>query len=101
MQMFGLRLKYETGDYYTLYEGDEGNWKAKVIPPGKEIIGLFGDFDESGECISSLGFILWEPNPFAVWCNERLRVYSLEDQVYFGSMATKTKLIENRAKKIY
>ena len=66
MKIYGLRIKYATGDYYTMYEGPEGNWKAKAIGEGKEIIGLYGDFDESEEHITTLGFILWEPNPHAI-----------------------------------
>mmetsp|Transcript_13776 Transcript_13776/g.17409 ORF Transcript_13776/g.17409 Transcript_13776/m.17409 type:complete len:93 (+) Transcript_13776:909-1187(+) len=66
MMIYGLRLKYATGDIYTLFESADGNWKAKQIPAGKEIIGLYGDFDETGERINTLGFILWTPNPQAI-----------------------------------
>jgi hypothetical protein len=67
MCIYGLKLKYATGDIHTLYEIDKGQWKTRNIPDGKEIIGLYGDFDESGEKIACLGFIVWEPNPFAIW----------------------------------
>ena len=66
MQIYGLRIKYATGDYYTMFESPDGNWKAKQIPQGKEIIGLYGDFDETEERINTLGFILWTPNPQAI-----------------------------------
>jgi len=66
MAIYGLRLKYASGDIYTLYESADGHWKGKPIPAGKEIIGLYGDFDDDGERITSLGFILWEPNPVAI-----------------------------------
>ena len=66
MYIYGLRLRYASGDYYTLYEGNEGHWKTKPVAPGKEIIGLYGDFDETGERITTIGFILWEPNPLAI-----------------------------------
>ena len=46
MHIYGLRIKYASGDVYTMFEGSEGNWKAKAIGEGKEIIGLYGDFDE-------------------------------------------------------
>jgi len=65
MRIHGLRIKYAAGDYYTMFEAEQGNWKAKTIPEGKEIIGLYGDFDDSGEHITTLGFILWSPNPQA------------------------------------
>ncbi len=66
MSIYGLRLKYATGDVHTLYEIEKGQWKSRAIPEGKEIVGLYGDFDESGERITTLGFIVWEPNPFAI-----------------------------------
>lgn len=49
-----------------MFESPDGNWKAKQIPQGKEIIGLYGDFDETEERINTLGFILWTPNPQAI-----------------------------------
>ncbi len=66
MSIYGLRLKYATGDVHTLYEIEKGQWKSRAIPEGKEIVGLYGDFDDSGEKITTLGFIVWEPNPFAI-----------------------------------
>lgn len=45
MYIYGLRLKYASGDAMTLYEGNDGHWKVKPVPAGKEIIGLYGDFD--------------------------------------------------------
>jgi len=64
--IYGLRLKYATGDIHTLYEVESGDWKTKAIPEGKEIIGLYGDYSEDEEKINTLGFILWQPNPFAL-----------------------------------
>ena len=63
--IYGLRFKYATGDYHTLYEVESGDWKSKAIPEGKEIIGLYGDYNEDADKINALGFILWTPNPFA------------------------------------
>ena len=42
----------------------QGVWETVEVPPGYEIIGLYGCASE--EFLTSLGFIVWVPNPFAV-----------------------------------
>ena len=66
MHIYGLRIKYATGDVYIPFESDKGTWKTKPIPEDREIVGLFGDLDAAGERITCLGFILWQPNPAAI-----------------------------------
>ena len=42
----------------------QGMWETIDVPAGHEIIGLYGCASE--EFLTSLGFIVWKPNPFAV-----------------------------------
>lgn len=59
----GLRFKYKSGGWHTIYDANEGRWKSQPVEEGMEIIGLFGNADE--DRIHTLGFMLWKPNPLA------------------------------------
>ena len=67
MQIYGLKFTYASGDEHMLYEAEgvnNGLWKTREIPKGKEIVGFYGNSDENR--IYSLGFIVWSPNPTAL-----------------------------------
>ena len=46
--------------------GSGSEWKTIDIPEDKEIIGVFGCFDDNHTDMLSLGFNLWTPNPRAI-----------------------------------
>ena len=70
--IFGLRLEDSLGNPLLdfAWKKEDGNiqWFRQEIPPGKEIIGLYGNRLAGGgssSWITSLGFIVWSPNPQA------------------------------------
>ena len=70
----GLRILDNFGEYLVnehwhrppanQAQGQVTGWKHFKIPTSKEIVGLYGSHD--GSFFSSLGLILWRPNPAAI-----------------------------------
>ena len=49
------------------FDSPGNHWVMQDIPPGQEIIGLYGSLSSghNNAYIQSLGFIIWVPNPHA------------------------------------
>ena len=60
----GIKFLSEDNTSIANIEFFQGEWETIEIPDGYEIIGLYGCASE--EFLTSLGFIIWIPNPFAV-----------------------------------
>ena len=63
--IWGVTLTESNGEEVAKWENEhQGDRRvAQEIPDGYEIIGMYGN--DSGDRITSLGFILWTPNPVA------------------------------------